>query len=84
MVETSFDYSTKNYSNIPAPVIQVIIVNPFYHKHKEVRVLVDTGYDGKMLIPFSLFKDLELFRYQLPGMRGPSLQQCKKLIYTFV
>ena len=47
-----------------APIIQAELI--VANKREKYTFVVDTGYDGSLLIPYSIYKELELKRYELP------------------
>jgi len=46
------------------PIIQVELIGE--NKKGEYTFVVDTGYDGFLLIPYSIYKELELNKHELP------------------
>ena len=35
-------------------------------KKKKIQALIDTGFDGNILLPMNIFEELDLFRFQYP------------------
>ncbi|MCD6514624.1 MAG: hypothetical protein ACTSSP_06995 [Candidatus Asgardarchaeia archaeon] len=46
------------------PVIQVWIV--IGNKSEKYTFIIDTGYDGYLLVPYAIYKHLELEKYEIP------------------
>ncbi|MHA1972578.1 MAG: clan AA aspartic protease [Candidatus Hodarchaeales archaeon] len=65
-MKVQFDYETTGYSDIFAPKIPSLIVkNLLATKSKKISVLIDTGFDGFLVIPEELFEELELYSFEV-------------------
>jgi len=63
-VKLSFKYKTPVVSEIQAPYLPIILSDPLEIKSIEVTALIDTGFDGEILIPRDLYDDLNLKAYE--------------------
>ncbi|MFX0063247.1 MAG: clan AA aspartic protease [Candidatus Hermodarchaeota archaeon] len=63
----SFSYQKPIISDIEAPYIPIILSDPLEQTSVEIKALVDTGYDGEILIPQDMYETLNLktFEYSL-------------------
>lgn len=52
--------------NYKAPVIELRISNPLTNSHTTCEKLLDTGYDGVILLPWSMYLELGLRKCELP------------------
>ena len=66
MVKVIFPYRKPEHSEVLAPCLKIKLGDPFFHKSVDILALLDTGYDGYMLIPQAVFESLDLFSYQYP------------------
>lgn len=58
-------YNTPSYSNIGGPTLDIVVSNPVQSSSVELKGLIDTGYDGEIIVPFALFEKLNLFAFEL-------------------
>ncbi|MHA1266111.1 MAG: clan AA aspartic protease [Candidatus Helarchaeota archaeon] len=63
-MKLSFKYKTPVVSEIQAPYLPIILSDPLEIKSIEVTALIDTGFDGEILIPRDLYDDLNLKAYE--------------------
>ncbi|MFW9916377.1 MAG: hypothetical protein ACFFGZ_12290 [Candidatus Thorarchaeota archaeon] len=61
-------YNSVKYSSILAPVIPIKLGSPVTTKKnlRTFRALIDTGYDGSVLISQRLFEELGLMAFKIP------------------
>lgn len=66
-MKLSFNYKTPIYSTIEAPYLAIILSDPIERNNIELTALVDTGFDGEVLIPKDIYDKLNLkaFEYSL-------------------
>ena len=71
-------YEPSSFSEILAPYVRVIIKNAMeskrYPEANECQALVDTGYDGYLAIPFTIFETLGLQTTEVPPEDVPIAQ----------
>ena len=48
----SFDYESNKYSLTKAPYLKFTLTDPLGKINKHFKGLVDTGYDGELLLPY--------------------------------
>ncbi|MCY3412046.1 MAG: hypothetical protein INQ03_10485 [Candidatus Heimdallarchaeota archaeon] len=60
-----FPYRYPTNSSVLAPIITINVLDPLHMKTTEIRALVDTGYDGHLLLPYSNFTSLQLEAFQI-------------------
>lgn len=61
-----YNYEKTVFSDILAPKIPDLIVkNLLGSKQKSISVLIDTGYDGFLVIPEEIYEDLELSTFEV-------------------
>ena len=61
-----YDYEKTVFSDILAPKIPDLIVkNLLGSKQKSINALIDTGYDGFLVIPEKIYEDLELSTFEV-------------------
>lgn len=63
-MKISFAYRSSAISDIPAPYVKLVISDPFEERKSEAEALVDTGFDGEILIPFKIYEDLNLQAFE--------------------
>jgi len=63
------NYSPVKHSTVPAPVITIGLGSPLATKSelKSFKALIDTGYDGSVLISLDTFRELGLLSFKLPA-----------------
>lgn len=59
-------YEKTPYSEILAPYTSISLKDPLSEKRSDLMALIDTGYDGNLMVPYEIFKELNLFKYQFP------------------
>ncbi len=65
-MNVEYSYEKTGYSNILAPKIpELTIKNLLGSKQKSLNVLLDTGYDGFLVIPEEIYEDLELHTFEV-------------------
>lgn len=64
----AFDYSLPFGSTELGPFITLTFGDPLLHETLTQPVMVDTGFDGYLVIPENLFNKLKLFKYLIPNM----------------
>lgn len=65
--EISFKFMIPEYSTVPAGFVNITFGDPFLDKTKNLAVMIDTGYDGYLVLPIKQFNELELFKYLMPN-----------------
>ncbi len=63
----SFDYEILEYAKTKAPTIKFTLSDPLRNKNVITKGLVDTGYDGELLLSYTKYKELELVSFELPS-----------------
>ncbi|MHA1652337.1 MAG: clan AA aspartic protease [Candidatus Helarchaeota archaeon] len=63
-MKLTFDYKIPVYSEIPAPYLIIILSDPLNIKEIELSALIDTGYDGELLIPPDIYDKLNLKAFE--------------------
>lgn len=63
----TFNYQKSIISDLSAPYIPLIISDPLEKQNIEEKALIDTGYDGEVLIPKTIYDKLNLraFEYSM-------------------
>ena len=65
-MNVEYKYEKTVFSDVLAPKIPNLIVkNLLGSKQKSVSVLIDTGYDGFLVIPEEIYEDLELDTFEV-------------------
>ena len=59
-----FAYKSPSNSDVPAPYLSLILSDPFEIKKVEITAIIDTGFDGEILIPKSIYDDLKLKSFE--------------------
>ena len=66
----NFGYKKPTISEVEAPFLHIKIYNEtkkiVYPQNSAVDALIDTGYDGYLIIPSRIFSDLKLFSSRIP------------------
>jgi len=66
----NFGYKKPTISEVEAPFLPIKIYNEtkknVYPQNEAVDALIDTGYDGYLIIPSRIFSDLKLFSSRIP------------------
>lgn len=66
----NFGYKKPTISEVEAPFLPIKIYNEtkkiVYPQNSAVDALIDTGYDGYLIIPSRIFSDLKLFSSRIP------------------
>ncbi len=62
-MKQSFDYKLID-SDVLAPVIELTLNDPTGKKEIKSNALIDTGYDGEVLIPIKLYNELNLSAFE--------------------
>ncbi len=63
-MKTSFKYKKPPISDVLAPYLDISISDPFETSVIDASGLVDTGYDGELLIPSDLYETLKLEEFE--------------------
>ncbi|MFX0209918.1 MAG: hypothetical protein ACFFDT_28315 [Candidatus Hodarchaeota archaeon] len=63
-MKTSFNYQKPAISDVLAPYLKITISDPFEGNKIEVNALLDTGFDGEILIPIKIYEDLNLQAFE--------------------
>src|SRR3990172_1113525 len=63
-IENSYDVPLQN--KIPAPFLEIVVSDPSGRKRVILSPMVDTGYDGALLLPLDTYNELSLYAYQYP------------------
>ena len=58
-------YGNIESSEQAAPLLQFTLADPFETTSYEIQALIDTGYDGNLLIPIEIFRFLKLERFEI-------------------
>ncbi|MEX2725018.1 MAG: hypothetical protein Q6367_014090 [Candidatus Freyarchaeota archaeon] len=70
MKEKTWNYTTPPNSRVPAPYIEIVVYNLDrslkYPVEGTLSAMVDTGFDGYLIIPFNIFQELRLDQYEVP------------------
>lgn len=70
MREKTWNYATPAISNVPAPYIKIVLYTPErnlrYPSEGTLNAMVDTGFDGYLIIPVNIFHELRLDAYEVP------------------
>ena len=69
-------YSSIKFSTIPAPVIKIGLGTPITSKEdlRYFNALIDTGYDGTVLISYEIFTELQLMAFKVPADLTPTAE----------
>jgi len=59
-----FSYKKPAISDVKAPYLPLIISDPLERVKIESQGLVDTGYDGELIIPMNMYDELSLNAYE--------------------
>ncbi|MCK4847873.1 MAG: hypothetical protein KAT16_02485 [Candidatus Heimdallarchaeota archaeon] len=59
-------YNKPKSSEVTAPFLKISVGDPFSEKSISFDALIDTGYDGNLIVPYYVFNQLDLFRFQYP------------------
>ena len=62
-----FSYQYPAKSNCVAPYLKLLISPPLDDPDYEIAAMIDTGYDGNLVVPYDLFVALKLYDYQFPN-----------------
>lgn len=60
-----FSYRPTSYSDVAAPFLDLQLSDPLGDRSKQITCLVDTGYNGDIIVPISVFQELGLESYEL-------------------
>ncbi len=63
-MKLTFRYNTPINSEILAPYLEIILSDPLETKAMELTALIDTGYDGEILIPKDVYNKLNLTAFE--------------------
>ncbi|MBS7249146.1 MAG: hypothetical protein KIH08_00935 [Candidatus Freyarchaeota archaeon] len=70
MREKTWNYATPHTSSVPAPYIEIVVYNLDrslrYPVEGPLSAMVDTAFDGYLIIPLSIFQELRLDQYEVP------------------
>lgn len=58
------NYLIPSSSSVPAPFLEIEISDLLDKKKRTVQALIDTGYDGELLIPINLYRELNLGSFE--------------------
>jgi len=68
--EKTWNYATPPTSSVPAPYIEIVVHTPDrslkYPIEGTLSAMVDTGFDGYLIIPINIFQELRLDQYEVP------------------
>ncbi len=69
-------YSSVKFSVTPAPVIKIGLGTPITSREnlKYYNALIDTGYDGTVLISYEIFTELKLMAFKIPNDLTPTAE----------
>ncbi len=59
-----FDYKPSSSSSELAPYVDLLISDPLGSKSIECSAMIDTGYDGEIVVPVKLYDDLNLSAFE--------------------
>lgn len=63
-MKLSFEYQIPAYSEIQAPYLTIILSDPLETNSIELAALLDTGFDGEILIPKDIYDKLNLKAFE--------------------
>ncbi|MHA1972470.1 MAG: hypothetical protein ACTSW1_05745 [Candidatus Hodarchaeales archaeon] len=63
-MKKTFQYKTPLVSDVEAPYLPLVLSDPLDMHSETVFGMIDTGYDGEILIPYQLFKELNLEAFE--------------------
>ncbi len=63
-MKLSSKYQIPVYSEIPAPYLTIILSDPLEANSIELTALIDTGFDGEILIPKDIYDKLKLKAFE--------------------
>lgn len=70
MTEKTWRYATPTVSEVPAPYIKIAVYNlersSRYPSKGTLNAMVDTGFDGYLIIPTNVFHELKLDSFEIP------------------
>lgn len=70
MKEKTWNYAAPPVSNVAAPYIEIVIYDLDrslrYPSEGALNAMIDTGFDGYLIIPLSIFKELGLEGFEVP------------------
>ncbi len=66
MTKTYFRDKERNYE----PIIKATIINPINKKSAEIEMVIDTGFQGGVLIPLKTYAELGLYLLEEPKIMG--------------
>ena len=58
-------YQPTSYFDLPAPFLELELATPLGDKSRRITGLIDTGYDGEIIVPISIFHELGLETFEL-------------------
>jgi predicted aspartyl protease len=65
--EIEFEYRATETSRERRPIVELRIVTPFKtYPNDWLEAVLDTGYDGGLIVPLKLYKEAELEKAELP------------------
>lgn len=63
-MKNTFAYKPSTGSGELAPYVDLLISNPLGSKTIECTAMIDTGYDGEIVVPIKLYDDLNLAAFE--------------------
>ncbi|MHA1210273.1 MAG: hypothetical protein ACTSRF_13775 [Candidatus Freyarchaeota archaeon] len=70
MTEKTWRYATPPVSEVPAPYIEITVYNlersMRYPSKGTLNAMVDTGFDGYLIVPTNVFHELKLDSFEIP------------------
>ncbi len=70
-----YSYKSPSISEIPAPYIpNLIIKNLLGTKQNKIEVLIDTGYDGYLVIPIDFYEELDMTTFEIVQDEVPQVE----------
>ena len=63
-MKTYFENLNLNY----APIVEAVLRNPSGSKSARVKLIIDTGFQGGVLLPLHMYVDLRLYLFEKPHL----------------
>ncbi|MHA1685300.1 MAG: clan AA aspartic protease [Candidatus Heimdallarchaeaceae archaeon] len=64
-MKIKFNYRKPILSDIEAPYLEIVLSDPIGNHSVSCDALIDTGYDGELVVPMQVYKEINLDKFEL-------------------